>query len=128
MPKPPKPARPPSWIEPCIPTLVEKPPSGRNWRHEAKWDGYRVQLHVDDGAVKVRTRKGLDWTPKFPSIAADAAKLKCRNSLIDAEAVVLDGKGRPDFSALQASISDDGASIIAYVFDLLFLDGRDLRA
>jgi bifunctional non-homologous end joining protein LigD len=121
-------APPPSWIEPCIPTLVEKPPSGPNWRHEAKWDGYRVQLHVNEGAVKVRTRKGLDWTPKFPSIAVDAAKLKCRNALIDGEAVVLDAKGRPDFSALQAAIGNGSASIVAFVFDLLFLDGRNLRA
>jgi len=91
-------------------------------------DGYRVQLHVNEGAVKVRTRKGLDWTPKFRSIAADAASLKCCNALIDGEAVVLDAKGGPDFSALQAAIGEGGVSIVAYVFDLLFLDGRDTRA
>jgi bifunctional non-homologous end joining protein LigD len=125
---PPKLAPPPSWIEPCIPTLVEKPPSGPNWRHEAKWDGYRVQIHINDGAVNVRTRKGLDWTGKFPAIAADAVKLKCRNALIDGEAVVVDAKGRPDFAGLQRVVGDGGANIVAYVFDLLFLDGRDLRA
>jgi bifunctional non-homologous end joining protein LigD len=70
MTKPPKLAPPPSWIEPCIPTLVEKPPSGPHWRHEATWHGYRVSIVIDNGAVKVRTRNGLNWTDKFPAIAA----------------------------------------------------------
>jgi bifunctional non-homologous end joining protein LigD len=118
---------PPKWIEPCIPTLVEKPPSGPNWRHEAKWDGYRISIVIRERTVKVRTRKGLDWTEKFAAIADAAAKLACSNAIIDGEAVVLDAKGRPDFSALQAAISEGGANIIAYAFDLLFLDGRDLR-
>jgi bifunctional non-homologous end joining protein LigD len=119
---------PPKWIEPCIPTLVDKSPKGSNWRHEVKWDGYRISITVDEGKAKVRTRKGLDWTEKFPAIAADAAKLSCRNAIIDGEAVVLDDKGRADFAALQANLAEDGENVIAYVFDLLFLDGRDLRA
>jgi bifunctional non-homologous end joining protein LigD len=121
-------AAPPSWIEPCIPTLVEKPPTGQNWRHEAKWDGYRISIVINGGAVKVRTRKGLDWTDKFRAIAESAAKLKCQNAILDGEAVVLDAEERPDFSALQASLSEGRSDIFAYVFDLLFLDGRDLRA
>jgi bifunctional non-homologous end joining protein LigD len=118
---------PPHWVEPCVPTLVERPPRGPNWRHEIKWDGYRVSIVVDAGKVKVRTRKGLDWSEKFPAIAASTARLKCQNAILDGEAVVLDEKGRPDFSALQVSVAQSGQGIVAYVFDLLFLDGTDLR-
>jgi len=120
MPKPPKPTAPPSWIEPCIPTLVEKPSTGPNWRHEIKWDGYRISIVIDAGAVKVRTRKGLDWTAKFLAIAASAAKRKCRNAIIDGEAVILDGKGRPDFGALQTSLAEGRSDAVAYVCDLFF--------
>jgi bifunctional non-homologous end joining protein LigD len=107
--------------------LVERPPRGSSWRHEIKWDGYRISIVIDTGKVKVRTRRGLDWSEKFPAIAASAARLKCQNAIIDGEAVVLDEKGRPNFSALQGSIASDGKAIVAYVFDLLFLDGTDLR-
>jgi bifunctional non-homologous end joining protein LigD len=119
---------PPKWIEPCIPTLIARPPKGPNWRHEIKWDGYRISITVNEGKAKVRTRNGLDWTEKFPAIANDAAELPCRNAFLDGEAVVLDDKGRANFAALQANLSEGGENVIAYVFDLLFLDGRDLRA
>ncbi len=76
----------------------------------------------------MRTRRGLDWTKRFPLIANSAAKLNCRNAVLDGEAVVLDAKGRPDFPALQASLAAGGQDAVAYVFDLLFLDGRDLRS
>src|SRR5579872_3901177 len=93
-------APPPRWIEPCVPTLVDKPPTGPKWRHEVKWDGYRVCVVVDAGKATVRTRRGLDWTRQFKPIAAAAAALPCRNAIIDGEAVVLDVKGRADFAAL----------------------------
>jgi bifunctional non-homologous end joining protein LigD len=118
----------PSWIEPQVPTLVDKPPIGPAWRHEIKWDGYRVSIVIEADKAKVRTRKGLDWTDRFTAIADDASKLKCQRPVIDGEAVVLDDRGRSDFSALQAALSDGGAIVVAYVFDLLYLDGRDLRA
>jgi bifunctional non-homologous end joining protein LigD len=88
-------AAPPTWIEPCTPTLVTKPPRGANWRHEVKWDGYRISIIIDAGTVKVRTRRGLNWTDRFPAIAASAAKIDCRNAVIDGEAVVLDSQGSP---------------------------------
>jgi bifunctional non-homologous end joining protein LigD len=96
---------PPSWIEPCIPTLVAKPPKGDRWRHEVKWDGYRVSLVIDAGKAKVRTRRGHDWTDRFKPIAEAAAALPCRNAIVDGEAVVLDAKGRASFSALQADLA-----------------------
>jgi ATP-dependent DNA ligase len=60
-------------IEPRIPTLISKPPKGPNWRHEIKWDGYRISIVINERAVKVRTRNGLDWTDKFPAIASSCA-------------------------------------------------------
>jgi bifunctional non-homologous end joining protein LigD len=115
---------PPSWIEPSIPTLVSKPPRGADWRHEIKWDGYRICIVVNAGIAKVRTRRGLDWTDRLPSIATSAAKLACRNAILDGEAVALDGNGRSDFGLLQG----DFAGAVAYVFDLLWLNGEDLRS
>jgi bifunctional non-homologous end joining protein LigD len=118
---------PPSWIEPCIPTPVAKPPKGDRWRHEVKWDGYRVCVVIAAGRATVRTRRGHDWTDRFKPIAETAAELLCRNAIIDGEAVVLDAKGRASFSSLQADLAGGGKSALLYAFDCLFLDGHDLR-
>ncbi|MGA8898097.1 DNA ligase D [Bradyrhizobium sp.] len=107
-------------------TLVEQPPSGAGWGHEIKFDGYRVQLRVEDGKATLRTRKGLDWTDKFKAIAKAGATLP--DAMIDGEIVALDHEGNPDFSALQAAISDGRTdNLIFYAFDLLFAEGEDLR-
>jgi bifunctional non-homologous end joining protein LigD len=122
------PASPPDWIEPCSPTLVDRPPVGPNWRHEVKWDGYRLCVVIDGGKATVRTRRGHDWTHRFKSIAAAAAALPCHNAVLDGEAVVLDDKGHASFSALQSRLDGESrAEVVLYAFDLLFLDGRDLR-
>jgi bifunctional non-homologous end joining protein LigD len=111
-------------FELCTP--VEQPPSGAGWGHEIKFDGYRVQMRVVDGNATLRTRKGLDWTGKFKAIAKAAAALP--DAMIDGEIVALDQKGNPDFSALQAAISDGKTDrLIFYAFDLLFAEGEDLR-
>ena len=69
-----RPVKPPvSWIAPCEPTIVEKPPSGPEWIHEIKWDGYRISVYVDAGQVTIRSRRGYDWTVRFPTIAAGVA-------------------------------------------------------
>ena len=107
-------------------TAVEQPPSGAGWGHEIKFDGYRVQMRVADGKATLRTRKGLDWTDKFKAIAKAAATVP--DAMIDGEIVALDQKGNPDFSALQAAISDGKTDrLIFYAFDLLFAEGEDLR-
>jgi len=107
-------------------TPVERPPSGEGWCHEIKFDGYRVQLRVEHGKAKLRTRKGLDWTEKFETIAKEASRLP--DALIDGEIVALSHNGAPDFSTLQAAISDGKTdSLIFFAFDLLFADGEDLR-
>ena len=117
----------PDFVAPELCTSVDRPPSGEGWCHEIKFDGYRVQLRVEDGEAMLKTRKGLDWTEKFQAIAKEASALP--DMLIDGEIVALDHNGAPDFSTLQAAISDGKTdSLIFYAFDLLFADGMDLRA
>ena len=116
-----------------MPTLVEKAPRGPEWLHEIKWDGYRLSAYLDHGAVMIRTRNGHDWTARFPTIATQLASLPIHSAVIDGEAVVLDDEGRSDFGALQAALGKMGTGkapadrAVFYAFDLLFLDGHDLR-
>jgi bifunctional non-homologous end joining protein LigD len=116
----------PDFVEPQLATAVERPPGGDGWGHEIKFDGYRVQLRVEGGHVGLKTRKGLDWTDKFETIAKEARALG--DVLIDGEIVALDAKGVPDFSSLQAAIADGKTDeLIYFAFDLLFVDDMDLR-
>jgi len=109
-------------------TLVEEPPQGKEWLHENKFDGYRLLGFVAGGALSLRTRNGKDWTAKFPSLAASLEKLKVQNAVLDLEAVVVTDTGKSNFQALQAALGEGGNpnSIVAYVFDVLYLNGRDL--
>ncbi len=118
----------PDFVSPCLATLAEKAPESGNWIHEIKFDGYRIQARLDDGKVKLLTRRGLDWTRKFPTIAAAVAKLPAVTALIDGELVVNDDKGVSSFSLLQQALKvGDDSRMAYYVFDLLHLDGDDLR-
>jgi bifunctional non-homologous end joining protein LigD len=116
----------PDFVAPELCTSVDRPPGGEGWCHEIKFDGYRVQLRVEDGEARLKTRKGLDWTDKFRAIAKEGDSLP--DVLIDGEIVALDHNGAPDFSTLQAAISDGKTdNLIFYAFDLLFADGEDFR-
>jgi bifunctional non-homologous end joining protein LigD len=116
----------PAFIAPQLCTPVERPPAGEGWGHEIKFDGYRMQLRVEDGEVSLKTRKGLDWTEKFEAIAKEARSLP--DVLIDGEIVALDHNGVPHFSALQAALSDGKTNgLIFFAFDLLFAEDMDLR-
>ncbi|MGR4866227.1 DNA ligase D [Caulobacter sp. LARHSG274] len=116
----------PDFIEPQFCKSVDRPPVGPGWAHEIKFDGYRMQLRVEDGRATLRTRKGLDWTAKFAAIAEAAADLP--DAILDGEVVALDAAGQPDFAGLQAALSDgDTGDLIFFAFDLLALDGEDLR-
>ncbi|WP_158811382.1 RNA ligase family protein, partial [Beijerinckia sp. L45] len=118
----------PKWIKPSLPTLVDKPPIGAQWVHEIKWDGYRISAYLSAGKAMICTRNGHDWTARFPAIAAALPGLKARSAVIDGEAVVLDEEGRSNFAELQAALTKHGAeAAVMYAFDLLFLDGEDLR-
>lgn len=117
----------PDFIAPQLCEPAARPPSGQNWVHEIKLDGYRMQLRVEAGNAAMRTRKGLDWTGKFAAIAAAGRALG--NCMIDGEVVALDGNGASDFSALQAALAEGRADDLVYfAFDLLFADGQDLRS
>jgi bifunctional non-homologous end joining protein LigD len=116
----------PEFVPPQLCTLVVRPSAAAGWVHEIKFDGYRVQLRVENGKPVLRTRKGLDWTAKFAAIAKASKDLP--DCIIDGEIVALDHNGAPDFAALQAALSDDKTDqLIFFVFDLLFADGQDLR-
>lgn len=117
----------PPFTAPQLCKSVSRPPSGQDWVHEVKLDGYRMQLRVEDGQGTMRTRKGLDWTPKFSAVAQVASNLP--DCVIDGEVVALDQNGAPDFSALQAALSEGRSrDLIYFVFDLLFEAGEDLRS
>lgn len=116
----------PDFVAPQLCTLVDRPPAADGWCHEIKFDGYRVQLRVEDGEATLKTRKGLDWTDKFASIAKEAGALP--EVLIDGEIVALDHNGAPNFSSLQAALSDGKTEdLIFFAFDLLFAEGLDYR-
>jgi bifunctional non-homologous end joining protein LigD len=109
-------------------TLVDTPPEGAQWLHEIKLDGYRLLGFISEGVPRLRTRNGNDWSERFPSLTAALATLKAKTAVLDMEAVVLDSQGKSNFQALQTALGDDGDpnKIVAYVFDLLHLDGSDL--
>ena len=118
----------PEFIPPQLATLVDEAPAGDDWVHEVKFDGYRLECLKDDGRVRLLTRTGLDWTAKFPGIAAAAARLPARRAILDGEAVALLADGRSSFQALQQRLSaDPPGDLVYFAFDLLRLDGEDLR-
>src|ERR1700744_4136900 len=109
----------PDFVEPELARVVDTPPGG-GWAHEVKFDGYRIAARVERGRTVLRTRKGLDWTGRFPEIAKEARALP--DCLIDGEIVSLDAKGVSDFGGLQAALSDrKTGNLVYFVFDLLFL-------
>ncbi len=113
---------------PASPRWSPRRPTASDGSHEIKFDGYRIQARLDRGKVKLMTRKGLDWTKKFPAIAQAVAKLRAKTALIDGELVVEDAKGVSRFSLLQQDLkSARHGRLRLYAFDLLHLDGADLR-
>ena len=116
----------PDFIEPQLTTPLRKPPAGPGWAHEIKFDGYRIQLRVQAGKATLKTRKGLDWSSRYPEIGTAGAGLP--EGLYDGEIVALDETGAPDFAALQAAVADGRTKdLVFFVFDLLFAGLEDLR-
>jgi bifunctional non-homologous end joining protein LigD len=113
------------FVDPCIPSRAAKPPSGPDWVHEVKHDGYRLIVRRDGEVVRLFTRRGYDWTDRYPAIAAAAAKLRARSFTLDGEAVVAGADGVAVFDALHRRHKATDA--ILQAFDLLELDGEDLR-
>jgi bifunctional non-homologous end joining protein LigD len=117
--------RPPGFVEPCIPTLVSKPPEGPQWIHEIKHDGYRLIARKRGDRVRLFSRRGYDWTDRYPLISAAVAALQTPSVTIDGEAVWCDGAGLAVFDKLHSRTYDEQISL--YAFDLLELDGEDWR-
>jgi bifunctional non-homologous end joining protein LigD len=112
-------------IDPCIPSLAHKPPSGPDWVHEVKHDGYRLIVRRDGEAVRLFTRRGYDWTGRYPAIASAAAKIRAQSFTLDGEAVVCGEDGVAIFDALHRHGTMRAA--IPQAFDLLELNDEDLR-
>ncbi|PZN94489.1 MAG: DNA ligase D [Hyphomicrobiales bacterium] len=120
----------PRFVEPCLATLQDKPPAGETWLHEVKFDGYRLQARIEAGKATLLTRSGLDWTDRFGATLAKAlGELPCDAALIDGEVVAMGENGVSSFSALQEALSEgQTGQLVFFAFDLLHLDGEDLRA
>ncbi len=116
-----------TFVPPMLPTLVDAPPDGEGWLHELKYDGFRTQIAVAGGEARAFTRAGHDWTDKYRPLVEAAAALGADRALIDGEVIVQDAAGRPDFGALQGAIARTPERLVFMAFDLLRLDGRDLR-
>ena len=117
----------PAFLEPSLPQITQKAPSGPKWVHEIKYDGYRIQARIDGREVKLLTRKGLDWTTRFPNIAAGLKKLGLSSALLDGEVVVEDAGGVPSFNLLQADLKAGRQDRFRYfLFDLLYCEGFNL--
>jgi bifunctional non-homologous end joining protein LigD len=115
---------PAAFIHPCQPTVATKPPTGPGWAHELKHDGYRLQIHVRDGRVRLFTMSGADWSRRYPLIIEDAGRIK-GSAILDAEAAWLDPNGMADFEALHSRSNDGRATALA--FDLLMLNEDYMR-
>jgi ATP dependent DNA ligase domain len=112
-------------IEPCLPSPAERPPTGPDWVHEIKHDGYRLMARWDPIGIRLLTRNGYDWSPRYPLIVEAVNRLKVRSCLIDGEAVACDADGLAVFEHLRRKPT--GRHVLLYGFDLLELDGKDLR-
>jgi ATP-dependent DNA ligase len=119
------PASPSGFIEPCLPSPAERPPSGPGWVHEIKHDGFPLMAKRDAIGVRLLTRNGHDWSARFPLIGGAVTTLKARSCLIDGEAVACDDDGLSVFERLRRRVED--RHVLLYAFDLLELDGQDLR-
>jgi bifunctional non-homologous end joining protein LigD len=117
----------PGFIHPALATKIEKVPAGDRWLHEIKFDGYRVQLHIANDDIKVFTRRGNDWTRRFHKVAADAYLINAKSAIIDGEIVVPAADGTTDFSVLQNELKGQSTKIVMIAFDLLYLNGQDIR-
>jgi ATP-dependent DNA ligase len=122
----------PDWIRPQLTQLVQEAPDGPQWLHEIKYDGFRMHARLNRGAVRLLTRNGLDWTHKYPQIAAAVAALPAlpaRQAYLDGELCGVRADGITSFSMIQiASDAGNAAGLVFFLFDLLHLDGEDLTA
>lgn len=115
------------FIEPLMPTLVDKPPEGDGWLHEVKFVGYRTQFIIDADGVRIYTRRGHDWTAKYSDLAKAARDLDVESAIIDGEVIVTNEAGLSDFRALRKAIASRQHDLYFVAFDLLHLNSHGLR-
>src|ERR1043165_9943682 len=117
----------PEFVAPQLATLTEKPPSGEEWLHELKFDGYRLLCHLENRQVRFWTRNRKDWTAKFATVGKAVKTLGLKSAILDGEIVALDEKGRASFQRLQQSINKGSAAgLVFHIFDLIYIDGYDI--
>ena len=117
----------PEFVPPQLATLTDKPPSGEEWFHELKFDGYRLLCHIEGRQVRFWTRNRKDWTLKFASVGKAVKALPLKSAILDGEIVALDPSGRASFQRLQNSINKGGGSgLIFHIFDLIYIEGFNL--
>jgi bifunctional non-homologous end joining protein LigD len=120
-------ARLPEFVPPQLATLVKAPPSGDEWLHELKFDGYRMLCRIERGKVRFLSRNGKDWTTKFPTIGAAVKVLPLSSAMLDGEICIVDAQGRSSFQKLQRAMGKGITEGFVYeLFDLIYLDGFDL--
>lgn len=118
----------PAAFQPQLPTLVDRAPNGDDWLHELKFDGYRILARIEDGGVSLLTRRGHDWSERFPTVAEAIRRLGVDGTILDGEVAVLSPDGTTDFQALQNQLGRGEAGAVRYfLFDLPFYRGHDLR-
>ena len=123
-----KPASPPAWIKPQLAALVNKAPDGSDWLHEIKFDGYRMHARLVSGRAQMLTRRGNDWTDKYPAIAKFIAGLPAHNAYFDGELCGVLPDGRTAFNLIQNATDTGEGALVFFLFDLLHLDGENMTA
>jgi ATP-dependent DNA ligase len=121
-----KPAPPPAWIKSQLAALVDKAPDGPDWLHELKLDGYRMHARLDAGRSQIVTRRGNDWTEKYPAIAKAISGLPAQNTYLDGELCGVLPDGRTAFNLIQNATDTGEGSLVFFLFDLLHLDDKNL--
>jgi bifunctional non-homologous end joining protein LigD len=121
----PRPILPPRLTSPCLPTPADTPPTGTEWLHEIKHDGFRMLIRKGDQGIQLFTSRGPDWAERYPKIASAVCRIDARSCVIDGEAVCCNREGIPDFSLLRYPHND--VHVVLRAFDLLEVDGRELQ-
>jgi ATP-dependent DNA ligase len=117
-----------SFVSPMLPTLVGAAPVGEKWLHEIKYDGYRTQIVIDQAELRAFTKRGFDWSQRYAAVLKAASELRCSSAIIDGEVIVQDSEGRSDFAGLTRALKHEPQALVFMAFDLLHLDGQDLRS
>ena len=116
----------PEFVSPQLATLEDKAPTGNQWLHELKFDGYRMICHLNRSSIRFWSRNKKDWTHKFPHLGRAIKEFPARSAILDGEVVAVDSKGRASFQKLQQAMKTGDAGFVFHVFDLIYLDGFDL--